>query len=141
MANIIVNHIHIYKGSLTVGKADGIQLSEGDLSVPLVVGPLNIATSEVSAPLPLAVRCDPAMYVNGVTVLSLIGTNSNLWALAPDVNGAPGTFLSYGAALTLLDSVRDTNTLFWIKAMAVTTDLPSRDTTVNLNITANVYGN
>lgn len=136
-----INHIHIYMGNPTAGKADGIQLSEGDLSAPLVVGPLNIATGEVSTPTQLAVRCDSGMYVKGNTVLSLLGTNSNLWAFAPDVNGAPGEFQVYGSTFTFLDSIRDTNVMFWIRAMTLTTELPSRDSSVALTITADIYGN
>lgn len=130
----MANLIHMYKGSVTSGGTDGTQVSEGDGSNPLTIGPLNATNNEESAAVKIALRCDSGYATSGNTIITPTGTSKNMWALASDNNGSAGAFGTYGTALTISDSISNTNKVFWVKAKSVDTENPSNDVSVNLVI-------
>ena len=133
-------YLHIYSGSPTAGGSDGQLLSEGDHSAPVTIGPLNASTNQVSSPVKMAVRADvdggtgKAYLTAAVTTITPTGTTASDWALAPDNGGSAGTFGAYGAALTLVAGITNTNTIFWAMAKAVNGENPSTDISVGLHV-------
>lgn len=130
----MANLIHMYKGSVTSGSTDGTQISEGDESNPLTIGPLNATNNEESSPVKVALRCDSGYATSGNTVITPQGTTATKWALAPDNAGAAGTFGAYGAALTISDVINSTNKIFWVKAKSTNDETPVNDVSVDLNV-------
>jgi hypothetical protein len=133
-----MSNIHIYYGTPTSGGTDGTQASEGTESSPIIIGPLDIATGEESAATKLAIRTDSGYVAAASATITPTGTTAADWALAPDNSGVAGTFGAYGAALTLSAQVTAVNTLFWVKAKALTSENPTADISVDLVIAANI---
>lgn len=129
-------YIHVYKNNPTAGGTDGQQVSEGDGSNPVIVGPLNATNNEESAPIKLAVRCEAGYTTSGDTTITPTGTTAAKWALAPDNGDAPGAWGAYGAALTISTAIVATNTLFWAKAKATSDETPTNDASVKLQVAA-----
>ena len=128
-------YLHIYKDSPTSGGTDGTLVSEGDGSSPITIGPLNATSNEESAAVKLALRCDAGYNTGADVVITPSGTTAAKWNLAPDNAGAPGTYVGYGAALTVTSVIGVVNTLFWIKGKAVSGENPANDTSVDLAVT------
>ena len=133
-------YLHVYKNNPTAGGTDGTLVSEGDGSSPIIIGPLNAVNNEESAALKLAIRCESGYVTGATTSITPTGTTATKWALAPDNSGSAGTFGAYGAALTLASGITATNTIFWAKAKAVSTENPANDTTVDLVVTCATIG-
>lgn len=56
-------------------------------------------------------------------------------ALALDNAGEPGTFGDWGAALTITDTIDDTNTIIWLQVRALAAEsIPYNDAAANLSI-------
>lgn len=130
----MANLIHMYSGTVTAGGTNGTQISEGDESNPLTIGPLNASENEESDPVKVALRCNSGYATSGNTVITPQGTTATKWALAQDNSGTAGTFGTYGAALTISSSIGATNKLFWVKAKTIDTETPVNDVSVNLNV-------
>lgn len=126
----MANLIHIYK--------DGVMISEGDNTNPIVVGPLNATIGEESVPMKLAIKCDTGFQSAGDTVITPQGENANKWALAPNNNGAAGTFGAYGASLTISDVIKQEDVIFWVKAKSDISETPSNDTSTKLTVQATI---
>jgi hypothetical protein len=131
-------YIHVYQGAVTSGGTNGTQVSEGTGSAPIVVGPLKASLNEESSPIKLAIRCENGYETVGNTTITPTGTSASKWALAPDNAGSPGSFGSYGAALTISSTIGATNTLFWAKAKATSGEAVGSDTSVDLVVAATV---
>ena len=130
--------IGIYYGSVTANGMDGTRASEGTEATPIIVGPLDTATNEESSATKLAIRCDSGYVTGNDSTITPTGTTANMWALAPDSAGSAGTFGNWGAALTFSSAIPDSNTLFWAKAKAASTETPTNDTSVDLVIAATI---
>lgn len=133
-----MSQIHIYYGSPTAAGTDGAVASEGTETSPIIIGPLDIATNQESDPVKLAIRCDDGYKAATGATITPTGTGAAYWALAPDNSGSAGTFGAYGAALTFSAEIADSNTLFWVKAKAASTETPSADVSVDLVIAATI---
>lgn len=147
MANTLITHIHIYTGTVTKGDTDGILVSEADYSRPLIIGPLNIATSELSAPVKCAIRCNDGVKTYGKTYLTLNGANATNWELAldnaksdPTDQADPLLWQPWGGPLVITDEIGDRNYIFWIRSRAVNSDTPGKDRSTSIEINANLYG-
>lgn len=120
-------NIGVYNGSPTAGGTNGTLV---DLANFISPGSLQTGTGSevVTAPLKLAVRCINTGDTSASSlVISLTGTSTSKWALAPDNSGSAGTFGAYGASLNV-GTVGATNTIFWIRARATTDELVSFNT-------------
>ena len=131
-------NIHIYQGAVTGGGTNGTQVSEGTGVSPIVVGPLKASLNEESDPIKLAIRCESGYEAVAGTTITPTGTTASKWALAPDNAGSPGTFGSYGAALTISGVIGTTNTIFWAKAKATSGEAIGNDTSVDLVVAATI---
>lgn len=134
----MANLIHVYQGSVTSGGTDGTKVSEGTETAPIIVGPLNATNNEESSAIKLAIRCDTGYNSSGNTVITPTGTTADKWALAPDNEGVAGVFGAYGSALTISSVIGTTNTLFWVKAKALSTENPSNDASVDLVVNTTI---
>lgn len=128
--------IKIYKDSPTSGQTDGTLVSSGTGLNPISTGVLRADLNEVSTDIKLAVRCDAGYETSGNTTISLTGTTSSKWALAPDNSGSAGTWGAYGDSLTISAKVGATNTIFWARAKATDDELPVKDTSVKVKVEA-----
>lgn len=108
----------------------GNVISEGTGLAPLVVGPLNASTNEVSAPIQLTVYCDTGYKAFGSTNLGLVGTSAGKWSLCATSNG------TYAPTLSIATEVTATGTNFWAKAQATSDEVPSNDATVDISVAA-----
>ena len=133
-----MSQIHIYYGSPTAAGTDGTVASEGTESSPIIIGPLDIATNQESDPVKLAIRCDDGYKAATGATITPTGTGAAYWALAPDNSGSAGTFGAYGASLVISSAIVATNTLFWAKAKAESSESPLSDTSVDLVVTATI---
>lgn len=131
-------YIHLYMGNPTAGGTDGTQVSEGTELNPIVVGPLNGTTGEESSPIKLALRCESGFKTYGDTTVQPVGSSASKWALAPDNNGSPGTWTSYGGTLTISTEIGATNHIIWAKAKADAGESPANDISVDLQINATI---
>jgi hypothetical protein len=130
--------INIYYGTVTAGGTDGTAGSNDTESAPIDFGSLDLYENEVSDPVKLAIRCNSGFKSAAGTTITPTGTSASKIALAPDNSGSPGTWGSYGAALTFGSEIPDSNVVFWAKAKAVDTETPSNDTSVNLVIAPDI---
>jgi len=110
------------------GGTDGTSISEGTALMPVV----EPTSTSVSQAIKMAVRFT---VITANVDISLSGTNASLVALAPDDNGKPGTWGSYGATLSLT-SVGTTNKCFWVKTKGDAADAYGFDSTVTLTSTS-----
>lgn len=133
-----MSYIHLYMNNPTAGGTDGIMVSEGTGDNPITIGPLDASEGEESAPVKLAVRCEPGYKTSGTVTIQPVGTSASKWALAPDSNGSPGTFLDYGQAMTITDVIGSTNYILWVKARATNDEPPQNDTSVDIQIRATI---
>ena len=130
--------IKIYFNSPTSGGTDGTAASIDTEVTPIVFGPLDTTENEVSDPVKLAIRCDSGYKAATGATITPTGTAAAMFALAPDDGGIPGTFGSYGAALTFSAEIPDSNVIFWAKAKSADTESPLNDTSVNFVIAATI---
>lgn len=128
-------YLHIYKNNPTAAGTDGTQVSEdGTQLTPISIGPLSATNNEVSAAVALAIRCDTGYVTAANIVITPTGTDAAMWALSADGT----TWGAYGAALTITSVINTTNTLFYARAKAASTENPHTDTTVSLVVTCAV---
>lgn len=132
--------IRLYKGTITAGETNGTEVSQdGAQTNPVQFGPLNASENQIGDPKKMGVRCDSGYATFGATTLSLEGATSVMWRLAPDNEGAPGTFEDWGASLEIGPSIADTNVVIWIQAKAEDTETILNDIDVNVGISTRVY--
>lgn len=114
------NYVRLYKDAPTSGGTDGGLISPSN---PLTLGPLQVGTGGVveSSPVKLAARAVPGKSRAGAFPISIRGSSSIQFALAPDAAGSPGAWQPWGGTLTLPGPIGATNAVFWLKAR-VTTD-------------------
>lgn len=113
-------YIHVYK--------DSQQISEGDGSNPLVIGPLNASENQVSEPVELTIKTDAGFKTFGTTTISFTGTTNAKWMISKTQSG------SYTSSLEITDEITNTGTTFYVKAKATDDEAPSNDTSVDIAI-------
>ena len=104
--------IAIYSGG-TPGGTDG---TEVNMSSPMMIGPLD-AYTEGTTNIRMALRCDEGYQTIGRVRLRLWGIDTDMFQLAPEVDGAPGEWNGPGGGMVIDTTIDDTNTMFWLKGM------------------------
>jgi len=127
-------YLHVYKGNPTAGGTDGNQVSEGTELNPILTPALNALNNEESAAIKLALRCEAGYNTSGSTTITPSGTTSAMWALSLD----SVTWGSYGSALTISTVIGVVNTVFYVKAKAVSSESPANDTSVDFQVVGNI---
>jgi hypothetical protein len=120
--------IGIYKGSPSDGGKDGIRVSWADYSNPILFTGLNIALQSVSEPIKLAIRCLDGLRTISPTKVSFESTTPELYSFSK--NGVD--WYEWGSPIIFTESIRDTNSIFWVKGRCLLSEIPAvtRDTKI-----------
>lgn len=107
---------------------DGNLISEGDLSNPLVVGPLNASDNEISAPIAIEIKCDEGYKTLGTTLISFEGKTSEKWSISKSESEI------YDSSLSLTEEITAAGVTVYVKAKATSDEMPVNDTSVSIKI-------
>ena len=107
---------------------NGQLISEGDLSNPLVVGPLNASDNEVSNPIAIELKCDEGYKTLGSTSISFEGTTASKWSICRTESG------NYTSSLSISDLITSSGLTVYVKAQATADEMPKNDTSVSIKI-------
>ena len=107
---------------------NGQLISEGDLSNPLVIGPLNASDNEVSAPIAIELKCEAGYKTLGNTIVSFEGATNTKWSISRTEGG------SYTSQLSIPDEITSTGLTVFVKAKATSDEMPINDTRVSIKI-------
>lgn len=117
-------YINLFKGAQVI--------SDGDLSNPLVVGPLNASINEVSAPIELDIKTETGFKTFGNTVISFEGTTAAKWEICATSGG------TYASTLTISSEIDTVGTKIYVKAKATSDEAPANDTSVKIRINTTI---
>lgn len=117
-------YINVFRGAQ--------QISEGDGSNPLVVGPLNASVGEVSAPIELDVKCEAGFKTYGDTTISFVGTTAAKWEICATETG------TYGSTLVIPTEIGEAGTKFYVKARATSDENPVNDVSVDIRVNTTI---
>lgn len=107
---------------------NGKLISEGDLSNPLVIGPLNASDNEVSEPIEITIKTEEGYKTLGSTNISFEGLTREKWSICKTQSG------SYTSSLALTETVTSSGVVVYLKASATSDELPKNDTSVSIRI-------
>ena len=98
---------------------------------------LRLHQNEVGAPIRLYAEADSGFRVTGVEVAPASANGpatTDMWSLAPDDNGAPGTFEDWGDPLELgtVEAGSQGRVYFWVRARATDDEEVMNDDSVIL---------
>jgi len=129
--------INLYKDG-TVGNVDGTLISSGTGLSPIDTGFIKILSSgeNVDEWITLGIRCDTGyktILENARHARISVVTSTN-WQLALDT-GSP---MAYGASLDLTSEITAVNTLFYLRAKSLSTEVPINDSSVDISLSATI---
>ena len=124
--------LHIYMNNPTQGGKDGTEVSAGTELAPISVL-LDAGKSEEKA-VKCAVRCESGFHIDGVLTIKFVGDHADKWKAATDNKYTAETALESAEwkDVISLQNVRDTNTVFWVKALSSADEQPQQDTSVDI---------
>jgi len=129
--------IKLYKDGV-VGDTSGTLISSGDGTSPIDTGFIKILSTgeQVDDWIPICVRTDSGyktILENSRHCRISIATSTN-WQLALDT-GSP---MAYGASLDLTSEITAVNTLFYLRAKSLSTEVPINDSSVDIQLSATI---
>jgi len=129
-------YIHMYDTNPTVNLTDGTLVSESGLGTHPILIILNATNNEISSGVKLAIRTETGFQTtSGVnTSISIIGTNSNKWALSLDNI----TWEAYGSPLTLTAQITPINKILYVRAKSTSDEIPMNDISVSLSCVSQI---
>ena len=124
--------LHIYTNNPTGGSKDGTEVSSGTELSPISVL-LDAAKAEEKA-VKCAVRCESGFHIDGALTIKFVGDHADKWKVATDNKYTAETALESAEwkDVISLQNVRDTNTVFWVKALSSADEAPQQDTSVDI---------
>ena len=124
--------LHIYMNNPTEGSKDGTEVSSGTELAPISVL-LDAGKGEQKA-VKCAVRCESGFHIDGVLTIKFVGDHADKWKAATDNKYTAETALESAEwkDVISLQNVRDTNTVFWVKALSSADEPPQQDTSVDI---------
>ncbi len=128
MANAYIN---VYKNNPTSGGTDGTAVSIGGTYTEPISVSLN-ATNNESKKIKLAIRCESGYTTSGNTVIADSGDTDDRWKLCLTENG------TYTDSITISSAIGTTNTVFWAQASSASSESPTTDRSVSLQVTATI---
>lgn len=128
MANAYIN---VYKNNPTAGGTDGTAVSIGGTYTDPISVSLNATNSE-SKKVKLAIRCESGYVTTSNTVIADSGDTNDRWKLCLTENG------TYTDSITISTAIDATNTIFWAQASSASTETPSTDRSVSLQVTTTI---
>lgn len=128
MANAYIN---VYKNNPTEGGTDGTAVSIGGTYTDPITVSLN-ATNNESKKIKLAIRCESGYVTTGNTVISDSGDTNDRWKLCLTENG------TYANSITISSAIDTTNTIFWAQASSASSESPTTDRSVSLQVSTTI---
>ena len=124
--------LHIYMNNPTEGGKDGTEVSSGTELAPISVL-LDAGKGEQKA-VKCAVRCESGFHIDGALTIKFVGDHADKWKVAMDNKYTAQTALDSAEwkDVISLQNVRDTNTVFWVKALSSPDEQPQQDTSVDI---------
>ena len=124
--------LHIYMNNPTEGSKDGTEVSSGTELAPVSV--LLDAGKGEQKVVKCAVRCESGFHIDGELTIKFIGDHADKWKVASNNGYTAETALESAEwkDVISLQNVRDTNTVFWVKALSTTDEVPQQDTSVDI---------
>ena len=124
--------LHIYMNNPTVGGKDGTEVSSGTELSPISVL-LDAGKGEQKA-VKCAVRCESGFHIDGTLTVKFVGDHADKWKVASNNGYTAETALESAEwkDVISLQNVRDTNTVFWVKALSSADEPPQQDTSVDI---------
>ena len=124
--------LHIYMNNPTVGGKDGTEVSSGTELAPISVL-LDAGKGEQKA-VKCAVRCESGFHIDGTLTVKFVGDHADKWKVASNNGYTAETALESAEwkDVISLQNVRDTNTVFWVKALSTADEQPQQDTSVDI---------
>lgn len=124
--------LHIYMNNPTEGSKDGTEVSSGTELAPISVL-LDAGKSEQKA-VKCAVRCENGFHIDGALTVKFVGDHADKWKVASNNGYTAETALESAEwkDVISLQNVRDTNTVFWVKALSTADEQPQQDTSVDI---------
>ena len=124
--------LHIYMNNPTEGSKDGTEVSSGTELAPISVL-LDAGKGEQKA-VKCAVRCESGFHIDGELTIKFVGDHADKWKVASNNGYTAETALESAEwkDVISLQNVRDTNTVFWVKALSSPDEQPQQDTSVDI---------
>ena len=124
--------LHIYTNNPTEGSKDGTEVSSGTELAPISVL-LDAGKGEQKA-VKCAVRCESGFHIDGTLTVKFVGDHADKWKVASNNGYTAETALESAEwkDVISLQNVRDTNTVFWVKALSSADEPPQQDTSVDI---------
>ena len=124
--------LHIYMNNPTEGGKDGTEVSSGTELSPISVL-LDAGKGEQKA-VKCAVRCESGFHIDGTLTVKFVGDHADKWKVASNNGYTAETALESAEwkDVISLQNVRDTNTVFWVKALSTADEPPQQDTSVDI---------
>ena len=124
--------LHIYMNNPTEGGKDGTEVSSGTELSPISVL-LDAGKGEQKA-VKCAVRCESGFHIDGTLTVKFVGDHADKWKVASNNGYTAETALESAEwkDVISLQNVRDTNTVFWVKALSTTDEPPQQDSSVDI---------
>lgn len=124
--------LHIYMNNPTAGSTDGTEVSSGTELAPISVL-LDAGKGEQKA-VKCAVRCESGFHIDGTLTIKFVGGHADKWKVATDNKYTAETALESAEwkDVISLQNVRDTNTVFWVKALSSADEPPQQDTSADI---------
>ena len=118
--------LHIYMNNPTKEVSSGTELAP--ISVLLDAG-----KSEEKA-VKCAVRCESGFCIDGELAIKFVGDHADKWKVASNNGYTVETALESAEwkDVISLQNVRDTNTVFWVKALSSADEPPQQDVSVDI---------
>ena len=124
--------LHIYMNNPTEGGKDGTEVSSGTELAPISIL-LDAGKGEQKA-VKCAVRCESGFHIDGALTIKFVGDHADKWKAA--INNGYTTETALESAewkdVISLQNVRDTNTVFWVKALSSADEPPQQDVSVDI---------
>ena len=141
----MASKIKIYKGTVTAGDTDGTLVSSGTGLNPIESGAIKVPESGHAEGnwIKLAVRCDTGYETvedssRHARISIEDSTHITKWQLAPDNSGEAGTAEDWGDPLDFSTKIGATNAIFWARARVASTEEPTNDTSVDIQVAATI---
>ena len=124
--------LHIYMNNPTEGSKDGTEVSSGTELAPISVL-LDAGKGEQKA-VKCAVRCESGFHIDGTLTVKFVGDHADKWKVATENKYTAETALESAEwkDVISLQNVRNTNTIFWVKALSSVDEPPQQDSSADI---------